>query len=54
MKIVGTGQELKFDIPFKVWRKYAAERGLEYQSWEEGSEVLLGENLNRDLIADFK
>ncbi|AKQ98400.1 protein U [Human mastadenovirus B] len=54
MKIVGKEDELKFDIPFKVWRKYAARRGLGYQSWEEGSEVLLGENFDRDLIADFK
>nr|AKQ98433.1 protein U [Human mastadenovirus B] len=54
MKIVGREEELKFDIPFKVWRKYAARRGLEYQSWEEGSEVLLGENFDRNLIADFK
>ncbi|AP_000291.1 U exon, partial [simian adenovirus 21] len=53
MKIVGRKEELKFDIPFKVWRKYAARRGLEYQSWEEGSEVLLGENLDGDMIADF-
>ncbi len=54
MKIVGREEELKFDIPFKVWRKYATHRGLEYQSWEEGSEVLLAGSFDRDLIADFK
>lgn len=47
------GQE-EFDIPFSVWRKFAARRGLQYQSWEEGSEVLLTENMDRDLVSDFK
>ncbi len=54
MKIVGKEEELKFDIPFKVWRKYATRRGLEYQSWEEGSEVLLENNADKNLISDFK
>ncbi len=53
MKIVGK-EELKFDIPFKVWRKYAARRGLEYQSWEEGSEVLIENNLDKNFVSDFK
>lgn len=48
MKIV----DQEFDIPFKVWRKFAARRGLEYQSWEEGTEVLL--NYTRDILSDFK
>ena len=49
MKIV----DQEFDIPFKVWRKFAARRGLEYQSWEEGTEVLLN-NYTRDILSDFK
>ncbi|ABN10549.1 putative protein U, partial [Human mastadenovirus D] len=49
MKIV----DQEFDIPFKVWRKFAARRGLEYQSWEEGTEVLLS-NYTRDILSDFK
>ncbi|AAW33184.1 putative protein U [Human mastadenovirus B] len=53
MKIVGKEEEIKFDIPFKVWRKYATLRRLEYQSWEEG-EVLLVESFDKDCIADFK
>ncbi|AZI15538.1 UXP [Human adenovirus 4] len=51
MKIEGQDE---FDIPFRVWRKFAARRGLQYQSWEEGSEVLLTENMDRDLVSDFK
>ncbi len=54
MKIVGAeGQEQESDIPFRVWRKFAARRRLEYQSWEEGKEVLLNK-LDRDLLSDFK
>ena len=55
MKIVGAeGQEHEeFDIPFKLWRKFAAKRRLRYQSWEEGKEVMLNK-LDKDLLTDFK
>ncbi|ACN88125.1 putative protein U [Human adenovirus 6] len=55
MKIVGAeGQEHEeFDIPFRLWRKFAAKRLLKYQSWEEGKEVMLNK-LDKDLLTDFK
>ncbi|UVG42294.1 UXP [unidentified adenovirus] len=55
MKIVGAdGQEQEeTDIPFRLWRKFAARRKLQYQSWEEGKEVLLNK-LDRNLLTDFK
>lgn len=55
MKIVGAdGQEQEeTDIPFRLWRKFAARRKLQYQSWEEGKEVLLNK-LDKNLLTDFK
>jgi hypothetical protein len=55
MKIVGAEghEQEESDIPFKLWRKFAARRRLRYQSWEEGKEVLLNK-LDKDLLSDFK
>lgn len=55
MKIMGAnGQEQEeSDIPFRLWRKFAAKRRLRYQSWEEGNEVLLNK-VDRDLLTEFK
>lgn len=43
MKIVGQGKEVNTEIPFKVWRKYAARCHISYESWEEGKVVLVKE-----------
>lgn len=49
-------------LPFAVWRKFASLRGCEYESWEEGSYVVVlrdrdnnhNKSLNGNLLTDFR
>ena len=53
MKIVGQGRKVNTQIPFRVWRKFAAYYRVPYESWEEGQVVLL-EELNNQLLSNLR
>lgn len=53
MKIVGQGRQVNTDIPFGVWRKFAARYRVRYESWEEGQVVLL-DKIDRQLLSDLR
>ncbi|APG53816.1 U exon [simian adenovirus 55] len=41
MRVVGSLSEEWVNVPFRVWRKYAAKHNIGYESWEEGRLVVL-------------
>lgn len=51
--IDSSDQVVKFDMPFKVWRKFASEKSIGYQSWEEGKWVKLDTKATDKLTAEF-
>lgn len=54
MKILGN-VESEVNVPFRIWRKYAVVKKINYDSWEEGKVVLLDDkNKDEDVIADLK
>ncbi|AIT71001.1 UXP [Simian adenovirus DM-2014] len=44
----------KFDIVFKVWRKFAYFKRICYDSWEEGKWVRLNTNTTDKFFAEFR
>ncbi|ALE30366.1 UXP [Simian adenovirus 13] len=51
--IDSSGKVVKFDMPFRVWRKFASRRSIGYQSWEEGKWVKLDTKATNKLTAEF-